>query len=182
MCHWGKFPWTIWGLSQSGCWRPAPRRQWSAIIYQLLNFYICGGIRILQLFTSSAWALTLRGILNSTRPSLLKKTALSVPDLFAMTKICQNSSELAPFKVGLLFSFFGYLRISNVAPDKVLDWDPSRHTDWSDITASDEGIVISLKWTKTRQHSPHPAAIPMPAVDNSILCPLRAWTFWVAWA
>ena len=62
---------------------------------------------------------------------------------------------------------------------KVLDWDPSRHTAWSDITASDEGIVISLKWTKTRQHNPHPAAIPMPALDNSILCPLRAWSEYV---
>ena len=135
---------------------------------------------VVDLFLSKSWALPLRGILNSTRPSSKRKTAVSIHDLLAMSLVCDRSEELVPFRVGLLFGYFGYLRVSNLAPAKVSEWDPSRNSVWSDISCSSKGVVISLKWTKTRQHAPHPAAIPMPALRSSPLCPLRAWNHYVS--
>ena len=134
--------------------------------------------QVLDVFSSNTWALTLRGILNSSLPRLSSKTAISIQHLFVMSQVCIRSIELAPFLVGLLFSFFGYLRISNVAPYKVTEWDSARHMSWADVTTTGEGVVVSLKWTKTRQHAPHPAVIPLPELGDSILCPLRAWHYY----
>ena len=135
---------------------------------------------IVKLFHSDAWSMTLRGISNSVRPSLLNKSTMSIQDLVLAIKSCSLSLEFLPIKVGILFGFFGFLRVSNLAPLKVSDWDPTRHTTWEDIHASDKGILFKIKWSKTRQHSSDSAVIPLPALGDSPLCPLRAWWLYQA--
>ena len=135
---------------------------------------------IIKLFQSDAWSMTLRGISNSVRPSQINKSTISIQDLITIIQSCSFSLDLLPIKVGILLGFFGFLRVSNLAPPKVSDWDPSRHTTWDDIHASDKGILFKIRWSKTRQNTSDSAVIPLPALGNSPLCPLRAWLLYQA--
>ena len=83
--------------------------------------------------------------------------------------------EFLPIRLGILFGFFGFLRISNLAPRKVSDWDHTRHSSLQDVLASVHGLLFTLKWSKSRQHANHNAAIPLPQLGDSILCPLSTW-------
>ena len=132
---------------------------------------------IVKLFQSDAWSMTLRGISKSVRPSQLNKSTMSIQDLVIAIQSCSLSLDFLPIKVGILF---GFLRVSNLAPPKVLDWDPTRHTTWDDVHASDKSILFKIKWSKTRQHSSDSAVIPLPALGDSPLCPLRAWWLYQA--
>ena len=127
------------------------------------------------LFRSDAWALTLRGISNTVRPTTPNRSAVNIGDLLALVKATAGIQHLLPVQVGILFGFFGFLRVSNLAPPKISDWDPSRHTTWSDVSASREGILLTIHWSKTRQHAQVPAAVPLVALGSSPICPLRAW-------
>ena len=69
----------------------------------------------------------------------------------------------------------GYLRISNLAINTVKDFDVTRNTTWGDIWPSKDGVIFSLKWSKTRQCVTDRVSIPMPSLGDSGLCPLRAW-------
>ena len=135
---------------------------------------------ILHLLRSEPWALTLRGLAYSTRPLPCSTTAVTIDHLALIIQACSSSLELLPVRIGVLFGFFGYLRVSNLAPQKWADWDPSRHSTWSDVQSSRDGILFNLKWSKTRQHASHNAAIPLPHLGESLLCPLRAWQVYTA--
>ena len=135
--------------------------------------------QVVALFRSDPWQLTIRGINNSLRPPSTTLTAIDIPDLLALVSACENSEALSPIKVAILFGFFGFLRVSNLAPPKVSEWDYTRHTAWSDVTPSASGVLFSLKWSKSRQHAHHPVSIPLPALANSPLCPLTAWRAYV---
>ena len=52
---------------------------------------------IINIFNSPAWGLSLRGILNSTRPSQNSKTAVTILHLYGMAGVCHGHPELAPF-------------------------------------------------------------------------------------
>ena len=69
--------------------------------------------------------------------------------------------------------------MSNLAPATIHGWDPDRNTSWGDLNVSSDGIIFNLKWSKTRQHADHTAAIPLPALGDSLLCPLSAWSQYV---
>ena len=130
---------------------------------------------IVKLFKTDTWSLTLRAINNTTRPTTSGRTAVIIQDLLALVGVCSSSVALLPLRVGLTFGFFGFLRVSNLAPQKLSDWDESRHTTWGDVEATEEGVLLTLRWSKSRQHSAHPATLPLPALGSSPLCPLRAW-------
>ena len=71
--------------------------------------------------------------------------------------------------------FFGFLRLSNLAPPTAGEFDPSRHTSWDDVVASKQGIIIKLKWTKTHQSVKGSTPVPLPALSGSPVCPRVAW-------
>ena len=53
--------------------------------------------------------------------------------------------------------------------------DRSRNTTVQDVFITKFGLVIRIKWTKTRQKGGKLALIPLPMINNSNLCPLKAW-------
>ena len=128
-----------------------------------------------NILSSAQWQLSIKGIVNTVRPSFNILAAMIPDDLVAMVEAAASSAELAPLAVVLTFGFIGYLRISNLAPHKASTFDPTRHTTVADIYLRDEGLVLSLKWSKSRQTNKTPVAIPLPALGSTLLCPLRAW-------
>ena len=106
---------------------------------------------VVSAFDSPTWRMMLRGISLSVGPTADRRTAVEMEVLKAMIRICDTDKSLLPLKVALLFGYFGYLRISNMAPPTMDQFDAGRHTSWADVTPSNHGIMVALKWTKSLQ-------------------------------
>ena len=73
-----------------------------------------------------------------------------------------------------LIAYFGFLRISNLAPHAHKEFDPSRHLTPSDVIFSKHFMSLSLKWSKTKQFRDKIQTITLPRLRHSILYPVRA--------
>ena len=82
---------------------------------------------------------------------------------------------MAPCQVGLFSSILRYLRLSNLAPRIMSAFDSSRHATWADLQPRQQGLVLTLRWSKTRQHSTAPQDIPVSTLDDKRLCPKNTW-------
>ena len=135
------------------------------------GLYLLWDIRpAIEVLESYAWSLTLRAIPFASRTVTSNRSTLSPEQLLALVRVC-SVEHLWPLKVALIFGFMGYLRVSNLAPSSLSEFDHTRHTTWGDITESKGGIMLKLKWTKTRQTETEAAPIPLPALKDSELCP-----------
>ena len=76
----------------------------------------------------------------------------------------------------LIFGFFLMARKSNLVPDSVNKFEPSKHLCRSDVTRSGNVILVSLKWSKTNQNQDREHCVPLLAMPESQLCPVRAWS------
>jgi hypothetical protein len=118
----------------------------------------------------------LRAIQHTLRNPILPKLPVSVNMLLQMVQFCQHLGTWGRImKCALLFSFFGFLRQSNVAPRSHQLFDTTRDTLRSDINVSSQGVTIRLKWTKTHQSSHTPVIIKLPCIQGSPLCPTNAY-------
>ena len=129
---------------------------------------------VIQLFDFS-WSLTLRALKYASCATFDNCTAITVLHLIGLVRACSGDPALWPLKIVLLFGYMGYLRISNLAINNNADFDVSKNTTWGDIWSPRDGIIFSLKWSKTRQCNINRVDIPLPALGESDLCPLRAW-------
>ena len=92
---------------------------------------------------------------------------------------CNREAALGSLKIALVFGYLGFLRVSNLAPYTCSEFDHTRHTTWEDIHPSRDGVLICLKWTKTRQAAPYTAPVPLSTLGSSELCPLTLWQDYV---
>ena len=79
----------------------------------------------------------------------------------------------AIFKAMYLLAFFGFLRLSNLAPVNVKDFSPFKHLAKGDIFFSDAYVTILIKWSKTLQFSNQARLLKIPFLHNDI-CPANA--------
>ena len=159
-------------LLQGGLATQTVRNHFSALraMYQWVN-----NQPAVDVLSSSRWQMTIRGICNTIRPSNNVRAAMTPDDLLTILEACTWCDDLMPLTVALTFGFFGYLRISNLAPPTAHEFDQTRHTTVAEVFLRNEGLVLSLKWTKTRQRERNPVAVPLPALGDSPLCPFKAW-------
>ena len=130
---------------------------------------------VIEAFNSYSWFLTTKAIQLSVRPPPDSRTAITYPHLEALVAACDRDKALWPLKVALVFGYLGYLRVSNLAPASAAEFDPSRHTTREDVLPSKQGILLSIKWTKTRQAAVFTAPVPLPALGTNPLCPVTIW-------
>ncbi len=65
---------------------------------------------------------------------------------------CDALAGVGPMlKCAFLPSFFGFLRVSNLAPNKITEFNPKKHTCRCDLLFNGHGLVILLKWTNMTQ-------------------------------
>ena len=48
------------------------------------------------------------------------------------------------------------------------------------MVASDDRVIVKLKWSKTLQVVKGATPIPLPALKESVVCPRAAWAEYVA--
>ena len=69
-----------------------------------------------------------------------------IPTLYRISLACDILQD--PF---FLTAFYGFLRMSNIAPHRTKDFDFNRHFLRNDLTFTDDGALLLIKWTKTLQ-------------------------------
>ena len=88
------------------------------------------------------------------------------------------SCDLLPdpclFRAICLVAFFGFLRMSHIAPHSSKKFDPSIHILRQDLYFPPPGVHITLKWSKTLQGHKAYHVVLLPQLANIYLCPVRA--------
>ena len=79
------------------------------------------------------------------------------------------------FKCAVLFSFFGFFRISNITPRVQSRFNPAKDTCRGDIFEADPGLIVLLKWSKTNQFGQNTQLVPLPTAQDPKLCPVLAY-------
>ena len=78
--------------------------------------------------------------------------------------------------LAILIMFIGFLRQSSLAPPTVSAFDPSRHLTRADVTATDQGLAVNIKWSKTMQRASDMKTVLLPPTADPSICPLKAYT------
>ena len=103
-----------------------------------------------------------------------RRNIMSLDTLMKLIKACDGLESPFTYKAIFLMAFFGFLRISNLAPHSLSQFDPSRHLTPSDIVFKKSTMTVALKWSKTIQTRDRVHTIVLPKLGSSILCPVNA--------
>ena len=104
----------------------------------------------------------------------VRRNIMSLETLKQLIQVCRILPSYLTFRAIFLMAFFGFLRISNIAPHSYSQFDPSRHLTPADITFKKSKMLVVIKWSKTMQTRDKIHIIVLPKLNQSILCPVRA--------
>ena len=113
--------------------------------------------------------------MKMNRPlAVTDRPIMSIDILHAFISAC-NFIPFGPVYAAIfLVAYFGFLRISNIAPHSLKEYDATRHLTPSDVNFSKNFMSLSLKWSKTNQFRDKIQTITLPRLRHSILCPVKA--------
>jgi len=86
-----------------------------------------------------------------------------------------DSSEDRTFWALFVMAFYLLARKSNLVPDTVAKFDQRKQLTREDIEVTDEGLMITLKWSKTNQTG-RKQVFPLIRNEGHVLCPVQAYT------
>ena len=101
----------------------------------------------------------------------------NIIDLDTLEKISEACHDLTSGKVlraVFLTGFFGFFRLSNLAPHSLAGFDPSRHLTGQDLFFTKKLVKILMKWSKTIQTRDVVQVVSLPKLKNKLICPFRA--------
>ena len=75
----------------------------------------------------------------------------------------------------ILIAFFCLLRKSNYVPDSQKSFDKSKQLCREDIAVGPDCLVVHIKWSKTIEMADKTIHIPVLAIPNSPICPVKAY-------
>ena len=113
--------------------------------------------------------------LRINAPLTLKPTQnISIDMLHNILHICQTLEAPTVFQALYLFTYFSFLRLSNILPHAIKQFDPTRHLTRGDLFFSPNFCTIIIKWSKTLQDRKSFTSITIPYLATSPLCPVTA--------
>ena len=120
--------------------------------------------------------LTLRG-LGKVLFHTPRQAAPFTPDiLIEIWRVVDFSNPmLSSIWCAFLFAFFMMARKSSIAPKSVLSFDPAKYLCRKDIRFTSYGLEAQLKFSKTNQFGDKNIILPMFELQDSPLCPIRAF-------
>ena len=113
--------------------------------------------------------------LKINRPLTL--TSHNIIDLDSLERIsvaCHDFSCGQVLRAVFLTGFFGFFRLSNLAPHSLSGFDPSRHLTGQDLFFTRKMVKILIKWSKTIQNRDSVQVVSLPKLSNKLICPFRA--------
>ena len=116
----------------------------------------------------------LRSISINTKFSPTPRGIFDPKTLYLLSMSCDILSDPLLYRAIFLTAYYGFLRMSNVAPHSAAKFDPSVHILSKDLIFAPPGAHLLLKWTKTLQDHKSFHIVQLPSIDNIYLCPVRA--------
>ena len=115
--------------------------------------------------------------LKLTKPFASKVSPVLDTDLLLnIVKTCGALEHPIVYKHLYLFTYFSFLRMSNILPHSTTAYDFTRHISRGDLIFSQTGATIIIKWSKTIQNRKDIRTISILALGRSPLCPIAAIT------
>ena len=109
------------------------------------------------------------------RPMVLtKRNIIDIKTLKRMVASCHRLPNADVFKAVFLTAFFGFFRLSNLAPHAITEFDSTRHFTGGDVFFLKNEAQLLLKWSKTIQYRDEYKMVTIPKLGVSPICPYRA--------
>ena len=106
------------------------------------------------------------------KPKVLAHLDLSL--LEKIIKLCDHMQFPQLFKPLHLLMFFSFLKMSNILPQSINQFDFTRHLARADVIFGITGAVLLIKWSKTIQNRRDFVTISLPDLAGSHMCPVSA--------
>ena len=103
-----------------------------------------------------------------------KRSIIDVKTLQRLVRLYNCTYMGLVFKAVSLSAFYGFRRLSNLAPHSRSMFDPTRHIIAGDLTFSKRVVKIILKWSKANQNRNKVQLLTLPRIKGSELCPYKA--------
>lgn len=118
---------------------------------------------------------TLKGIRRKLG-DLVQPKAPMTPELLLHLKsrLDLTSSKHRAVWAASLIMFVGLLRRSNVMPPSLKEFSPDKHLRRRDISLTNQGYQLIIRWSKTNQFRQAPTMVFLPRRKGHPLCPTRA--------
>ncbi len=92
--------------------------------------------------------------------------------MFAYLNV-QNADDLVVWAICLV-GFYGLLRISNILPPSVGEFEPGKHLTRGNFMVAGDCLIITLGWAKNNQFGERVVKVPLPRLKDHVLCPVTA--------
>ena len=106
--------------------------------------------------------------------AITKRNIIDVATLKRMVALCQRFPNAEVYKAIFLAAFFGFFRLSNLAPHSIAEFDCTRHFTGGDIFFQHNEVHLLLKWSKTIQFRDECRLVTLPKLGASPICPYGA--------
>ena len=117
----------------------------------------------------------IKGMKRAKGDAVKQKFPITVDLLFSIWHLLNfRSSFDSAFWAICLTAFFGMFRKSHLLVTTAGKFNPLQQFIRSDFSFYPWGVLISVRWSKTIQFRERTISIPLPAIPNSILCPVVA--------
>lgn len=124
---------------------------------------------------SSGMKFLFKGITKSLAHLPSRAQPINPVILLEISKLINFSD---PFQVSawavMVLGFLLFCRLSNLLPVSNTCVDMRRQLSRSDVRISEDSVVVSFKWSKTRQDFNKILNIPLASAPGSLLCPKQA--------
>ena len=118
--------------------------------------------------------LYLRSLTINSKFRPVPRDTFDIPTLLLISQACESLSDPPLYRAAFLLDFFGFLRMSTIAPHSIQKFDYFRHLNRQDVIFATPGAHILLKWTKTLQDRVGHHVVQIPHQDHPLLCPILA--------
>lgn len=136
---------------------------------QLLNIGI-------DAFTSTDFKLTLRGLSHKNQHVQVSKLPLLPEHLINIVRLLDIFDYVdACLWCFITLAFFGMLRASNLISRTSVSFNPKEQLTRKSIVFTDQGLLVLLHWSKTRQGHDYTHKISLCRSPQPLLCPVRAY-------
>ena len=130
----------------------------------------------LQSFSHPAITRLLRSISLTSHFAPTPRGVFDIPTLYNISISCDTRDDPHLYRAIFLVPFYGFLRMSNIAPHSSKNFSQQHHFLRQDVIFGPPGAHLILKWTKTMQDRKSHHIIQLPTISNKYLCPVQALT------
>ena len=99
---------------------------------------------------------------------------ITISRLIDISLACDLVTFPQVFRAAFLLGFFAFLRLSNLVPHAVGEFDFTRHLTGDDIFFTSKYVKVMIKWSKTIQTRDRVQCLTLPRLTISNICPYTA--------